>query len=453
MEMLLWVVFWAVGYLVSLVLIRFLNKFEDENSTSYNMARLLKLAGPLNYETLERALKEIVQRHESLRTNFKDVNGQSLQVISQKNNFKLEQFTGTMFQSYSKIKEIMGTSFNLSEDLLFRAVVYSYANEEYYLLIHTHNIVFDGWSFGVLFQELSTLYNAYTKNNIAKLSPLEVQYPDFSSWQREYLSGDRLEAKLQYWRNELKDLPVLNLETSFPRPKKQSYKGKTIKFEIDDKVKEGLYIINTKHDTTLFMTLLTSFSILLHRYTGQDDIVIGTITANRNRSEIENLIGNFVNTLAIRQKYHFDIEFSELLLQVKERILNAYEHQEVPFEKVVDTLDIKRDLSLSPVFQVLFALQNHEDIGLKLDGLKVESQELEGLYSKFDLSLGMGEKDGKLIAGISYATDLFSQTYIESLIENFQCLLKEITKDVSQKVISFKLKDEQYNKSESYIKI
>jgi len=428
----------------------FLDKFE-ENSAAYNMNHFMRLEGNVNVEALEESFKELIKRHESLRTNFAALQTELIQVIGSEKKFRLEYLVCSKIAMETEVKKLEEMPFDLEKELLIRANLFAVSKEEFYLLLSLHNIIADGWSVGVLAKELASLYCSFSYKKSPSLIPLNIQYGDYCAWQKDYLSGDVLKNKLRYWQEELKNIPVLALETNFPRPQNQSYTGKKINFEINEAITHKLQVLNKNFDTTLFMSLLSIFSVLLHRYSGQNDIVIGTITANRNHHEIENTIGNFVNTLATRQYYHSNISFTELLLQVKENVLNIYEHQDVPFEKVVDALNLERDLSHAPVFQVLFALQNHKEASFELEGIKIEEQELESMYSKFDLTLGMQEVDNKLEGSLIYASDLFSASYIELMIENFQILLFEITKRFDQNIDSYTLNDERYNKSELYL--
>ncbi|WP_419588969.1 condensation domain-containing protein, partial [Thiolapillus sp.] len=422
----------------------FLDKFEEGNSTAYHMPEVLKLEGTVNKEALHQALTTIVNRHEALRTNFVEKDKRALQHIGDANGFILEEIRCKESSVQTKIKETLSVPFNLKSDSLFKAVLYTINKETHYLLVNMHHIISDGWSIGILVQEFVTLYTAYTNKQENPLPPLEIQYADYAAWQKEYLGGEVLEEKLNYWKEILGGIEPLALPTTYSRPAIQSNKGNHIGFSINKEITNKLNALSKKYDGTLFMTLLSSFGLLLHKYSGQEELIIGSPIANRNRSEIEPLIGFFVNTLALKQDFSADKKFSTVLQQTKEHTLSAYDHQDVPFEKIVDALDIPRDSSRSPLFQVMFVLQNNpENNNLELPGLKIEGVEFENLTSKFDLTMDITEINGELHGSLEYATDLFSKEYIESMIEHFKILLEVIVKDETQAISKYPLLTQQ----------
>ena len=422
----------------------FLDKFEGGESTTYHIPAVLKIEGKVNKKALHQALRTIVERHEALRTNFVEKDEGALQIIREVDTFSLEEIRCKESSIQTKIKETLTQSFNLESDMLFKAVLYTINEQTHYLLVNMHHIVSDGWSIGILVQEFVTLYTAYSNKQENPLPPLEIQYADYAAWQREYLSGEVLEEKLNYWKDTLGGIESLALATTYPRPAIQSNRGDRISFSINKEITRKLNILSKKYDTTLFMTLLSSFGLLLHKYSGQEEFIIGSPIANRNRFEIEPLIGFFVNTLALKQDFSSDMKFSTVLQQTKEHTLSAYDHQDVPFEKIVDALDIPRDTSRSPLFQVMFVLQNNpENTALELADLKIEGVAFENPTSKFDLTMNITEANGKLHASLEYATDLFSQTYIESMIEHFKILLEAIVKDETQAISQYPILTKQ----------
>ncbi|MCB4782061.1 MAG: condensation domain-containing protein, partial [Sulfurovum sp.] len=422
----------------------FLDKFEGGNSITYHMPAILKLEGSLNKEALHQALITIVERHEALRTNFVEKDEEALQIIREVDTFALEEIRCKESSVETKIKETLSQSFNLENDMLFKAALYTINKQTHYLLVNMHHIISDGWSIGILVREFVTLYNAYSNKQENPLQPLEIQYADYAAWQKEYLSGEVLEEKLNYWKETLRGIEPLALATTYPRPAIQSNRGNHISFSINKEITKKLNTLSNKYDTTLFMTLLSSFGLLLHRYSGQEEFIIGSPIANRNRFEIEPLIGFFVNTLALKQDFSSDMKFSTVLQQTKEHTLSAYDHQDVPFEKIVDALDTPRDTSRSPLFQVMFVLQNNpENTTLELPELKIEGIAFENPTSKFDLTMNITEVDEELHGSLEYATDLFGQTYIESMIEHFKILLEAIVKDETQAISKYPILTKQ----------
>ncbi len=419
----------------------FLDQLEP-NSPFYNISLALHLAGNLQVDVLEKSLQEIIQRHESLRTNFATIEGNPVQVIKPESNWQLTLVNGKdrpkcrEEQEIKKWLEIHSHQpFDLANDSLIRATLLKLSDTEHFLLICLHHIVSDGWSMGVFIEELTTLYNAYTKGLEPLLQELPIQYADFAIWQREYLQGEIRENQLNYWQKQLAAAPaLLHLPTDYPRPLQQSFQGDRIKCNLSPELSQGLNKLSREKGVTLFMTLLTAFQTLLYRYTGQTDILVGTPIANRTRSELAGLIGFFVNTLVLRTDLARNPSFSELLKQVRETATDAYDHQDLPFEMLVEALQPERNMSYTPLFQVMFGLDNEPINEIALEGITATIQPLEFKTAKFDLSLSIQVKEAGLTAIWEYNTDLFEPSTIERLSGHFVNLLTGIIANPEQEI-------------------
>nr|NCS25718.1 amino acid adenylation domain-containing protein [Microcystis aeruginosa BS13-02] len=419
----------------------FLDQLEP-NSPFYNISLALHLTGSLQVDVLEKSLQEIIQRHESLRTNFATIEGNPVQIIKPESNWQLTLVNGNDSPKYREEQEIKKwleihshQPFDLANDSLIRATLLKLSDTEHFLLICLHHIVSDGWSMGVFIEELTTLYNAYTKGLEPLLQELPIQYADFAIWQREYLQGEIRQNQLNYWQKQLAAAPaLLHLPTDYPRPLQQSFQGDRIKCILSPELSQGLNKLSREKGVTLFMTLLTAFQTLLYRYTGQTDILVGTPIANRTRSELAGLIGFFVNTLVLRTDLARNPSFSELLKQVRETATDAYDHQDLPFEMLVEALQPERNMSYTPLFQVMFGLDNEIVDSIDLEGIKATRQPLEFKTAKFDLSLSIQVKEARLTAIWEYNTDLFDKSTIERLSGHFVNLLTGIIANPEQTV-------------------
>ncbi len=417
----------------------------------YNVPAAIRLTGALNRTALERSFQEIVRRHAALRTTFTTVNGKPIQVVKSDINIELavvnlqtvavSDSPAETRRDRERISQQLATAeaqhpFNLTTDSLLRVTLLQFDPTEAVLLLTMHHIVADGWSLGVLIKELACCYTAFVEGRSPGLSPLPIQYTDFASWQRHELQGDVLETQLAYWRKQLHNLPVLQLPSDRPRPAVQTYRGAIYPLQIAPALTQALEALSQQSGASLFMTLLAAFQMLLYRYTGQEDIAIGSPIANRHRSELEGLIGFFVNSLVLRANLSGHPTFRELLERVRNVALEAYEHQDLPFEKLVEELDPDRDPSRNPLFQVAFALQNAPMQPLELPGLKLEPAPLESGSTRFDLEVHLWEPAHGLrslwqsqegLSGfISYSTDLFDRDRIHRLVGHFQTLLEGI---------------------------
>jgi len=421
----------------------FLHQLEP-NNPFYNNSVVIELKGLLDVEILEKSLNEIVQRHEALRTNFSVINNQPVHVIASTQIISmpvvnLQELTLEMQPIEAKrlIKQEAQQPFNLNTDPLLRVTLLKLGSQAHILVLTIHHIISDGWSIGIFIQELGSLYKTFLTNAAYPLTHLPVQYADFAEWQRQWLQGDRLEQQLSYWRQQLAGVPpVLHLPTDRPRPSIQSFRGDIEKFYLDRKLTEQLRQISHTSGGTLYMVLLTAFSILLYRYSDIADIVIGSPIANRNRVEIEGLIGFFANTLALRIQISDSCTYLDLLKQVQETTLAAYSHQDLPFETLVDELKIERHLSHNALFQVVFALQNAPMPSVQIPDLEMTADiNFDNGTVRFDLEVHLWESSEGLKGDLVYNTDLFDSTTIKRLIGNFQTLLEGIVSNPHQQII------------------
>jgi amino acid adenylation domain-containing protein len=418
----------------------FLDQLEP-NSDFYHLGGALQLEGTLNFTALEQSLKEIINRHEALRTNFITIDGQATQIIHPTTNWQLsiidcQHLTNTNSLEIAEAEK----PFNLAQDCLFRATLFVRSPLEHHLLVTMHHIVSDGWSIGVFFQELTRLYTAYTQGLPSPLTPIKIQYADFAIWQRNWLQGEVLSNQLNYWRKQLANAPAfLPLPTDRPRPAIQTFIGSHQQFKLSQPLSQRLNQLSQEHGVTLFMTLLAAFTTLLYRYTGQTDILVGSPIANRNRREIEGLIGFFVNTLVLRLNLDNDLSFQDLLTRVREVSLAAYAHQDLPFEMLVETLQPQRDLSHTPLFQVMFVLQNAPIADLELAGLKISPLSTENTTAKFDLTLSMENIEEGLVGVWEYNTDLFDDSTIERMSGHFVTLLEDIVANPTKPILRLSL--------------
>ncbi|MGF1489500.1 MAG: amino acid adenylation domain-containing protein, partial [Prochloraceae cyanobacterium] len=410
----------------------------EENSPSYNMSTSIKINGALDIKVLKRSIIEITRRHEILRTSFPVINGTSVQKIHPEINFEIE-----VFDSPLEIEKILTTEaqkpFNLSQSPLFRVTLLRLSEREQILLLMMHHIISDGWSIGVLIRELTTLYLSYSQQKPSPLPEIPVQYADYAVWQRNYLQEKILENQLNYWKQQLANIPpLLNLPTDRPRPPIQTYQGESFTIKIAPELSNKIKALAKKSGTTLYMTLLAGFATLLYRYSHQKDICIGSPIANRNHSEIEELIGFFVNTIVLRSRFENNPSFSELLTQIKQVTLDAYVNADLPFDRVVQALQPERNLSHSALFQVMF-VWNKARKAWQLPEIELTEIEPKSVTAKFDITLAILEEETELITSWEYKTELFDRETILAMANNFITLLTAITKDPEQKVSQLNL--------------
>ncbi len=418
----------------------FLDRFEGPAAT-YNMPLAVQLNGTLNVAALEQALVEITRRHEVLRTNFTMVSEQPATRIREAAECPLvieslvdrtdAHEEGEIVQR--RVEEAARRCFDLAEDHLLHATLVRLGDTSHLFLVTMHHIVSDGWSLGVLIRELTTLYAAFHQGLPSPLPELPIQYVDYAHWQRERLRGEMLQTQLDYWRTQLADAPeVLNLPTDRPRPPIQTHRGRSLGCVIDTQLTADLRELSRTAGTTLFMTLLSGFAILLSRYCDEEDMVIGTAVANRNHPDIESLIGLFINTLVLRVNLFGDPSVEDVLMRVRQTCLQAYAHQEIPFEQLVEELKPTRNLSHSPLFQVTFDLQHTPMAEVEMPGLSLSSVEQDAVASKFDLSFSMEETGSELSAVLLYNPDLFDDASIARMLSHYRMLLAGMVADPRQ---------------------
>jgi len=401
---------------------------------AYHIPAAVRLSGTLDVEALERSFAELVHRHEILRTRFAIVHGSPEQVIEPLSQFQLaaEDLSTLAAEEREpaarrRAAEVARMSFDLQRGPLFRAALLRLSADEHIVVVVMHHIISDGWSIGVLIREVGALYAAYSQGQSSPLPALAVQYADYALWQRNWLQGEALDRQVAYWKQRLAGAPAtLELPTDRARPAVQSYRGANHNFVLPAELTRSLNALARAEGATLFMVLLAAFNVVLSRWSGQADVVVGSPIAGRTHRELEGLIGFFVNALALRTDLNGDPSFRALIGQVKETALGAYAHQDLPFEKLVEELQPVRDLSRQPIFQVLFALQNVPQEILDLPGLRLSRIGAPHVTSKLDLSLYLHEIGGGLLGELEYATDLFDVPTIERMVEHLRMLLAGI---------------------------
>ncbi len=405
----------------------------DPANIAYNIPYSVRLKGTLDRNALERCLNEIVRRHEVLRTTFTMRNGKTVQVINPAEPWVLELHDLQHLPRDEREPEARRLAmeesrqpFDLARGPMVRTTLLCLDEQDHVLLLTMHHIVFDAWSIGILLQEMGALYQAFTAGRPSPLPELPVQYADFAHWQTNLLQGETLAGHVDYWRAQLEGVATLELPTDRPRPAVQTFKGAHQLFTLSDSLAQSVHDLSRREGVTLFMTLLAAFQVLLHRYTAQTDISVGTPIANRNYREIEGLIGFFINTLVLRTDLSGDPSFHELLQRVRDTALNAYAHQDLPFEKLVEELQPERNLGRTPFFQVLFTVRNSTSSRLTLPDLSLEGLDVETGTSKFDLLMMVDETEHGINFGIEYNTDLFDDSTITRMAGHFENLLTGI---------------------------
>ena len=409
-------------------------------SNAYNIPVALKLTGSLNIDAMEKAIRFIMQRHEILRTVFIDKNGEPLQVIRPESDLKITihdlstlDETAREKAMWNAIHKEAGTAFDLANGPLLRVSLIKLDKTEHVLLFTMHHIITDGWSMGIITGEVSSAYAAFVRNETPDFTALPMQYADYAIWQDTHIRGEVLDAQLDYWKEKLgMDPAPLELPFDFPRPAVQTFNGASVTIELPSALAQAMRELSNQHGVTLFMAYTALFQSLLHRYSGQDAVIIGTPVANRTYSVCEPLIGFFVNNLALKTTFDDDPTIEDLLRRVREITLEAYAHQDAPFEQIVDAVVTKRDMSHSPVFQVMFIYQNLPQGSIDSAGLTLESLESDSINSKFDLSVTLAETDGSMALQFEYNTDLFKRDTIARMAGHFSNFIDAATADSEQ---------------------
>ncbi len=413
----------------------------------YTIPTALRLRGKLNVRALEQSINELIRRHEVLRTTFESRDGQPFQVIAPTlfllphkvdlSNLSPDQ---QQVQAQELIKAEAQRPFDLAHGPLLRVLLIKCADDDHIVVLTMHHIISDGWSVAVLIQEIAALYQAFSAGQPSPLSKLPIQYADFAHWQRQWLQGAVLERQMDYWRQKLQGAPgLLQLPTDRPRPPVQTFHGATVTRQLPASLIADLKKLSQQEEATLFMTVLAAFQTLLYRLSGQTDICVGTPIANRNRSEIEGLIGFFVNTLVLRNDLSGNPTFRKLLAQAKATALEAYAHQDIPFEMLVEQLQPQRDLSHSPLFQVMLVLQNAPHQALELPDLTITPMPADTGTAKFDFSLVAMEGNDGMQLSVEYNTDLFDASTMERLLDHLQTLLSAVATDPDMRLADYPL--------------
>ena len=409
----------------------------EPNNVAYNLSIPLRLKGALQVNALQRSLNEIARRHEILRTSFPEVDGQPVQLIAPEVAFDLRVVDLTHLpreareaESQRLAEEEARRPFDLTTAPLASAHLYCLDDDDCFFLTIQHHIISDGWSMGVFVRELMTLYEAFTQGRTPVLPELPIQYADFAEWQRDWLQDEVLEQLVSYWRRELAGAPAhLELPTDFPRPNMSTQAGAIEESALSASDTEGLRALGRAEDATLSMTVMSVFAVLLHYLSERLDIVVGCNVANRNRVETEALIGFFVNQLPVRIRLEPRTTFRGLLRQVRSVMLGAFEHQDLPFQSIVDALRLERDVTRNPLFQVMFAFQNTPMPPISLPGLRVNGFDLDNGTTAFDCALLASEHGDGVITFLRYSTELFHAATARRMLEQLSFLAHEIAAD------------------------
>jgi amino acid adenylation domain-containing protein len=416
------------------------------NNPFYNIPYAMRLEGRLRLELLERVIKEIIRRHEALRSRIEVDEGEPAHVIGEWEHWRLlvEDLTGRVEEEREAeirrmAREEAATRFDLSRGPLIRVKALKVQEEEYVALVTMHHIVSDAWSMGVLLREICALYEAMSEGKKSPLPELEIQYTDYARWQRKYLAGSVMEREVEYWKEQLKDLVVIQLPTDHARPAAPSHRGDRERIWIAKELGEDLRRLCQREGATLFMVLMAAFKVVLMKWSGEEDLCVGTSIANRTRKEVEGLIGFFVNTLVIRTALGGNPSFRELVNRERTVALGAYGHQELPFEKLVEAINPDRDLSRSPLFQIMMELQNTQREELKISGLKVKEVGEAVGTAKFDLTLTLTDGGEGIAGSLEYSLDLYERETVRRMARHYEKVLQEVVRDAEQRIREIEL--------------
>jgi len=420
------------------------------DSWAYNLTSAWRLRGALNVQALEKCFSEILGRHEILRTTFKAIDGEPMQIVSGPQKFHLPVIDLRTLSGADReirvqefIEDELKHVFDLERGPLLRLSVLKLSDNEHVLLKNTHHIITDSWSEDIFVEEWTLLYDSFSKGQGFALAPLPIQYADFSEWQQQALKGDELARQLAYWQKKLGgELPALHLPADHPRPETADYAGAVVNFSLSPQVSVALRELARKERVTLFIMMLTAYKVLLHRYSGQHDIIVGTPVTNRNREELEHLIGFFLNTLVLRTDFSGNPPFLKALASVRDTALGAFSNQEVPFEMLVEKLQPERNLSQHPLCQVMFVLLRAGETSEVSAGITVSQFDIVPNTSKFDLVLSLTEKEDGIDGSFVYGTSLFDKATMDRMVQDFQVLLESIADGPSRPIDELPLLDE-----------
>ncbi|MDG1462420.1 MAG: condensation domain-containing protein, partial [Gammaproteobacteria bacterium] len=415
----------------------FLDQLEP-NSSAYNISFATRLIGNINTDALQAAIDDLVVRHETLRTSFDVEDDEPVQLVAEHGHISL-QITRSDNLAEDAVKHLLAQlanqSFNLRRGPLLTVHLIQLRDDESILFLNIHHIIADAWSLGVFYSELVNRYESHSTGNSEALAELQIQYGDFAEWQQEWMQGKEQQAQLNYWKECLSDAPpLLELPIDHPRPRLQTHNGATLTRQLDPALAASLRQLAQSEQCTLFVLFLAAYNVLLMRYSGSDDIVVGTPIAGRSKLELEPLIGFFVNTLAMRTELAGNPSFTTLLQQVKQNSLNAFRNQNVPFEKLVEELQPDRVMSYSPVFQTLFVLEHDAVSSNSFSELTAKAEPVQSDTAKFDLSLYVSESSSALSCIFEYNTDLFEANTIERMLNHFEVLLESVAANASVNV-------------------
>jgi len=416
---------------------------------TFNLPWMARLRGDLKRDALQAACNQLLARHESLRTTFIASGESQVQVIAPAAAVSIETVempAATVAELQQRIQVFTSAGFDLQSGPLFRVVLLEVAPDDHVLLLLLHHIIADGWSMGVLYRELSLLYNAAAADAGAKLPKLSVlpglavQYADYAIWQREFLQGEELQRQLNYWQSQLTNLPpLLELHSDYERPPVQSYSGDWADLQLDAGLSQQLQQLAAEQGCSLFMLLLAVFKVLLGRYAGREDMVVGTPVAGRQRTELEGLVGFFLNTLVLRTDLGGNPSFTELLDRVRRVSLDAFDHQDLPFESLIEAVQPERNAAYPPLVQVMFNVHNEPAANVRFDGVDVAPFSLASGTAKFDLNIAVHERNDGLLLGIEFATDLFARSSIERMLSEYQALLTAVVSNPQQRLADLPL--------------
>lgn len=422
-------------------------------SPVFNIANAVRIKGYIDKDSIIKSLSTLVERHEALRTVFKNVNGTPVQIVQKPETVQLFEMDLSNLSDEKQLedelkkllKEEARYVFDLEKGPLFRFCLIRLKENEHALSMVIHHIISDAWSNAIFVGEFFKLYELLTQGKEASLPELDVQFGDYAVWEQKQLQKDTMKELIDYWKKQLDKPTTLQLPTDRVRPKTQTYEGGFEPVVISKELTEKLKALCSSEGTSLFMVILAAFQTLLYRYSGQEDIFTGTVVANRNRREIENVVGFFMNTLVMRTNFEGNPKFRDLLKRVKEMTLNAYSYQELPFDKMLEELKPERDISRTPLFQVMFILHNTRQVELEMPGVKMEPIDVESGLAPFDLRLQLTEGEDGIKGGFDYCKALFDADTVKRMAGHLKSILEAICLNPEEKVSKIKLltKDEE----------